>query len=49
MYPTCPSTSTVRWAIAVDGLSLDTLSQEQLATVQRIVGEPETIAVTSPD
>ncbi|SKH67007.1 hypothetical protein [Mycobacteroides abscessus] len=41
--PICPSTSTVWWAVAVDGLALDMLSQRQRATLERILGEPGTI------
>ncbi|ALM18939.1 hypothetical protein [Mycobacteroides abscessus] len=46
--PACPCTGTVWWAIAVDGLTLDMLSQAQCATVERILGEPGSIAVASP-
>lgn len=46
--PRCPCTGTVWWAIAVDGLTLDMLSKAQRATIERILGEPGTIAVTTP-
>ncbi|WP_457135593.1 hypothetical protein [Mycobacteroides abscessus] len=41
--PTCPSTSTVWWAVTVDGLTLDMLNQAQRKTLERILGEPGTI------
>ncbi|GAB5012648.1 hypothetical protein MAHJHV63_43810 [Mycobacterium avium subsp. hominissuis] len=41
--PNCPINRTVWWAIAVDGYTEDMLSQQQLATIKRILGEPESI------
>jgi hypothetical protein len=41
----CPSNQTVWWALALDHYTPDALSPQQRATVDRILGEPGTIAV----
>lgn len=49
--PRCPLTGTLWYSLAVDKLSLDMLSSEQRATLDRILGEPENrpraVAVTA--
>jgi hypothetical protein len=43
--PDCPINHTVWWALAMDGYTPDMLTAEQRATVDRILGEPGSIAV----
>lgn len=43
--PWCPNVETVWWAIAIDGYTEDMLTEAQHATIRRIVGEPESVAV----
>ncbi|MBN3455670.1 hypothetical protein JNN96_16765 [Mycobacterium sp. DSM 3803] len=43
--PDCPNTATVWWAVVMDGLSEDMLSDAQRAVVARILAEPMSIAV----
>jgi hypothetical protein len=43
--PDYPTDRTVWWALAVDGYTPDMLSAAQRATVERILGEPGSIAV----
>lgn len=44
--PGCPNTGTVWWAIAMDGLTEDMLSDAQREVVARILAEPRSIIVT---
>lgn len=46
--PSCPNTATVWWAVAMDGLREDMLSDQQRAVVARILAEPGSIMVTAP-
>jgi hypothetical protein len=43
--PRCPNVKTVWWALAIDGYTADMLTDAQRATVVRIAGEPESIAL----
>ena len=43
--PRCPNVKTVWWALAIDGYTEDMLTEAQRATVSRIAGEPQSIAV----
>lgn len=43
--PDCPNTATVWWAVAMDGLSEDMLSDHQREVVARILAEPASITV----
>lgn len=45
--PNCPNVGTVWWALAIDGYTEDMLTEAQRATVRRIAGEPQSIAVLS--
>ena len=45
--PNCPNVGTVWWALAFDGYTEDMLTEAQRATVRRIAGEPQSIAVLS--
>jgi hypothetical protein len=42
--PDCPINRTIWWALAMDGYTPDMLSPQQRATVDRILGEPGSIA-----
>lgn len=44
----CPMNGTVWWAIEVDGLTEDMLSDAQRAVVARILAEPASIVVGQP-
>ena len=41
--PNCVITQTLWWALTVDHADMASLSDKQRATLQRILGEPETI------
>lgn len=41
----CSVSQTAWWALTVDGFTVDMLSESQRAAVERILGEPESIAV----
>lgn len=43
--PNCPIKGTVWWAIMVDGYTEQMLTEQHLATIERILGEPESIIV----
>lgn len=43
--PDCPMTSTVWWAITTGAIKPENLTAEQLAVVERIQNEPESIHV----
>lgn len=43
--PECPINRTVWWALAMEHYTMDMLNSQQLATVERILGEPDSIAV----
>jgi hypothetical protein len=43
--PDCPTDRTIWWALAMDHYTPDMLTPEQRATVDRILGEPGSIAV----
>jgi len=43
--PQCPNVKTVWWALAIDGYTEDMLTDIQRATVRRIAGEPDSVAV----
>lgn len=45
--PNCPNVGTVWWALAIDGYTEYMLTEAQRATVRRIAGEPQSIAVLS--
>lgn len=47
--PNCPINRTVWWAITADGYIEDMLSEQQLATIKRILGEPESILVPAAE
>lgn len=44
--PNCRMNETVWWALAVDGYTPEMLTEQQRATIDRIVGEPETVMVS---
>lgn len=41
----CGTDGTVWWAVVVDKKTVDDLTEQQVATVERILGEPESIMV----
>lgn len=43
--PRCPNVKTVWWALVIDSYTEDMLTDAQRATVVRIAGEPESIAL----
>lgn len=43
--PRCPNVRTVWWALVIDGYTEDMLTDRQRATVRRIAGEPDSVAV----
>lgn len=45
--PQCPNMRTVWWALAIDGYTEDMLTDMQRATVRRIAGEPDSVAVVA--
>lgn len=45
--PRCPNVRTVWWALAIDGYTEDMLTDTQRATVRRIAGEPDSVAVVA--
>jgi hypothetical protein len=47
--PHCSIKHTAWWAIIVDGYTSDMVSPKQRATVARILGEPNSVAVPSTD
>jgi hypothetical protein len=47
--PNCPVNQTVWWAISADHLTPDMLNPQQLATIERIRREPNSISVPSHD
>lgn len=47
--PNCPVDRTVWWALVAEHYTADMLTQRQLATIERICGEPETIVVPRHD
>jgi hypothetical protein len=47
--PGCPVNQTVWWALIVDHYTADMLSPHQLATIERIRGEPESIKAPDSD
>ncbi|OCB22533.1 hypothetical protein [Mycobacterium intracellulare] len=47
--PDCPINRTVWWAIAADGYTEDMLNRQQLATIRRILAEPESVAPSAAE
>jgi len=45
LCPDCPTEGSLWWAFTVDHLDAGTLSESQQTTLQRILREPQTIAV----
>ncbi|OKH81473.1 hypothetical protein EB73_28865, partial [Mycobacterium sp. SWH-M3] len=43
--PGCPNVATAWWALVIDGYTEDMLTDGQRATLDRIAGEPDSIAV----
>jgi len=43
--PGCPNVATAWWALVIDGYTEDMLTDGQRATLDRITGEPDSIAV----
>ncbi|TXI56048.1 hypothetical protein [Mycolicibacterium mageritense] len=43
--PNCPVNQTVWWALTADGYTPDMLNRQQLAIIERICGEPESISM----
>lgn len=41
--PDCPVTATVWYALVVDHIGMDMITPEQRLTLERIIGEPETV------
>ncbi len=43
--PKCPMAQTVWWAVTVDGYTAEMLTDRQRAAVERMLAEPESLAV----
>ena len=46
--PKCLMAATAWWAVAMDGYTADMLTENQRAAIERMLAEPESLAVEPP-